>query len=121
MAYFASQPIVLDKFFQSNSESAAWLASEQFPTLTQIPEKLHLYQGMGCKKIDWKGQKVGLICFRNEGNDIVHLFVIDRTAIAAGPNPKAAFEETAVYHDRETKGWVEDDKTSPPCRFRTGN
>ncbi|MGJ8723589.1 MAG: hypothetical protein ACSHYB_03440 [Roseibacillus sp.] len=108
MAYFASQRFVLDETFQTNTESAAWLATEQFPTLTNLPGKLTQYRGMGCKKINWNERKVGLICFKNNDNEIVHLFVLDRTELESNPAHEAEFEKVIVFHDRETKGWSDE-------------
>lgn len=108
MAYFASQRFVLDETFDTNTESAAWLANEEFPTLTELPGKLTQYQGMGCKKIDWNKRKVGLICFKNNDRKIVHLFVLDRAELDSNPAHEAEFEKVLVFHDRETKGWRDD-------------
>lgn len=110
MAYFASQRFVLDETFETNSESAAWLAQEDFPTLEEIPGALTSYRGMGCKKIHWQGTKVGLICFRNKENKIVHLFILDKDSLQSAPPQEAEFENVLVRHERETKGWSDREK-----------
>jgi hypothetical protein len=110
MAYFASQRFVLDETFDSNSESAQWLASEDFPTLDSVPGELVRYRGMGCKKFMWQNNKVGLICFKNKANEIVHLFVIDREGLMDSPQADADFEKMLVRHERETKGWRDDNQ-----------
>ncbi len=110
MAWFASQRFVLDKRFDTNSASANWLRDNHFPAPQSIPGKLVRFQGMGCKKIDWQGQKVGLICFKNEDNEIVHLFIVDRAAISHDPDAARAYDEAFVFHDRETKGWKDDNR-----------
>lgn len=104
MAYFASQRFVLDKGFKTNVESAAWLEQESFPTLDQIPGSLVAYRGMGCKKITWQNTKVGLICFKNEANEIVHLFVVDQKDLDPSSHD-LNLENVLVHHERETKGW----------------
>ena len=111
MAYFADQRFVLDKFYKDNSKSAEWLAAKDYPSLADLPENLTEYGGMGCKKIDWNDREVGLICFKNEDNELVHLFVVNRAELEANPAHEAEFDKVLVFHDRETKGWS-DDKNS---------
>ena len=109
MALFANQSFVLDKLFTHNTESAAWLASEEFPSLTEMPDKLTHYRGMGCKKIAWNEHKVSLICFTNQNNETIHLFVLDRAALNDNPAHEAEFEKELVFHELETKGWLDAD------------
>lgn len=111
MAYFASQRFVLDRGFSSNQESAQWLAGEEFPSPDQIPGELVQYRGMGCKKLQWNERKVGLICFKNKANDIVHLFILDRTTLTESPAQASEFGKILVFHDRETMGWQDEDKS----------
>ena len=106
---FANQSFVLDKLFTHNTESAAWLASEEFPSLTEMPDKLTRYRGMGCKKIAWNEHKVSLICFTNQNNETIHLFVLDRAALNDNPAHEAEFEKELVFHELETKGWLDAD------------
>lgn len=110
MAYFASQRFVLDETFASNVESAQWLATEDFPTLNTVPGELVQYKGMGCKKITWQGNKIGLICFKNKANEIVHLFILDQKGLETSPQHDAEFEKVLVRHERETKGWRDENQ-----------
>ena len=94
--------------FNSNIKSIDWLEKENFPTLNEIPGGLLDYRGMGCKKIAWQGTKVGLICFKNDASQVVHIFVIDRKDIAPSSHD-LDLEKVLVRHDRETKGWRDND------------
>lgn len=105
MAFFASQRFVLDQTFDTNAESALWLAEQNYPTIEEIPGKLVNFRGMGCKKFDWQNNKVGLICFRKSSNEIVHLFVLERTALTADKTNSRDLDELHVFHGRQTKGW----------------
>lgn len=111
MAYFASQRFVLDQGFKTNQESAEWLAEESFPSFANIPSELVQYRGMGCKKLLWNDRKVGLICFKNKYNEVVHLFVLDRSTLTGDPTQEENFEEILVFHDRETMGWQDESKS----------
>ncbi|MDQ8192146.1 hypothetical protein [Roseibacillus persicicus] len=110
MAFFASQRFVLDEGFSTNTESVAWLAERNYPTLKTIPPKLFRFRGMGCKKIMWQGHRVSLICFKNNSNEIVHLFVLARPALEGSPDASSNLEQLLVFHERETKGWQDDDQ-----------
>lgn len=111
MAYFASQRFVLDRGFDTNQESAQWLAGEEFPSFDQVPGELVQYRGMGCKKLLWNERKVGLICFKNQANEIVHLFVLERSTLTESSTQESEFGKILVFHDRETMGWQDEERS----------
>lgn len=103
MAYFANQHFVLAQNTKDLEEARAWLASRGFPVYEATPEVIARFEGMGCKAIDWHGIKVGLVCFRNDSDHIVHLFVVDAAAFQEGG--ASALLAMKRQHDLETQGW----------------
>ncbi|MEM9081378.1 MAG: hypothetical protein AAGC74_11875, partial [Verrucomicrobiota bacterium] len=108
MAYFASQRFVLDSHSKELEQSREWLAQRDYPTFTDIPGPIINFEGMGCKKIDWHGHKVSLICFKNKNNEIVHLFTIDKSAFQNLQTTQ--LPQMLVHHSRQTGGFTTTDK-----------
>lgn len=87
----------------------AWLAgnggNKQFELLPKLAKK----PGLGCRVIDWKGNKVTLICF-NTSHDgkfsEVHMLVLDSKAVK-NPPPDGQ-PEFAHKGNWETASWSKD-------------
>jgi len=54
-----------------------WLAGSHAPSQIELPSGLRRLPSIGCKVLDYHGNKVSLICFR-DGGTLVHLFVMDQ-------------------------------------------
>lgn len=57
-------------------ELRQWLARQKAPLPTVLPEGFHRLRSLGCKRIDYRGKQVSLICF-GDGKEY-HLFVARR-------------------------------------------
>jgi hypothetical protein len=63
---------------------------------------------VGCRVLSFRGHKVTLICFRREGGQLAHLFVVDRSAL---PNLKPG--DAPFFHSEgewTTASWAEKDR-----------
>lgn len=58
------------------AELRAWLEQQKAPLPTVLPEGFHRLRSLGCKRIDYRGKQVSLICF-GDGKEY-HLFVARR-------------------------------------------
>ena len=58
-----------------------FLAKSGAPSQFEIPQPLLNLEPVGCQKFRFRGHDVALVCFRREGGKILHLFVINRTAL----------------------------------------
>ena len=105
MAKFASNRFSLDHFTDDLSAAKAWLDEKGYPSYPEVPEQFVRFKGMGCKTIDWNGQKVGLVCFVNDRHEIIHLFVIERSVLENIDSKGELIEAIAVHHGLETSGW----------------
>lgn len=103
MAYFANQRFVLDQRTSDLEEARRWLVDHKSPVYPDTPENILRYKGMGCKAIDWHGTQVSLICFRNDRDDLVHLFVVDVTDLADADD--ANLGRLQRFRGLETQGW----------------
>lgn len=87
---------------QDRLAASASLVSVHFPAaLQKMP-------ALGCRSLLFRGHKVGLVCFRREGNELAHLLVVDRAAFGGAKLP-----ETPDFHkegDWMTATWAEGDK-----------
>lgn len=105
MAYFANKRFVLDETISDLEEARRWLAGQSLPIYDRTPDSLAGHEAMGCKAIDWRGTKVALLCFLNDQQEIVHLFIVDESQLSA----EGAAELAQLRRDRnlETRGWQE--------------
>ncbi|MDA7916242.1 DUF3379 domain-containing protein [Verrucomicrobia bacterium] len=78
----------LDMQSQNVGEIKTWLTSGQGPGEFDMPGRLEQLSGLGCKVINWNGEKVALICFKDPSNvihDTVHLIVMHKSALSIAP------------------------------------
>jgi hypothetical protein len=84
-----------------------WLTQKEAPR-PDVPPHLTALSPVGCRVLSFRGHKVTLICFRREGGQLAHLFVVDRSAL---PNLKPG---DAPFFQREgewtTASWAEKDR-----------
>ena len=103
MAYVANQRFVLNKTSPDLEVARRWLVENECPVYPNTPENIVRYKGMGCKAIDWHGTKVSLVCFLNERDDIVHLFVVEVADLADASEANLA--KLQRLRGLETQGW----------------
>ncbi len=65
----------LDLQTQDWPEIRQWLSKRSSESAVDIPETLQKYPGIGCRELEWKKQRVLLVCFAANG-EIVHLLVV---------------------------------------------
>ncbi len=109
MAHFANQRFVLNHTTKDLSEARDWLRARQSPAYDETPTAIVKFEGMGCKSFDWGGHTVSLVCFKDTNDDIVHLFVINRSALT-DLEPATPLEEVLVQQNLETGGWMDDER-----------
>lgn len=90
------------------SRVSEFLKESGAPSQLNIPGKLQQLDPVGCRTLRFRGQDVALICFRREQGDLVHMFVINRKAMAkltkGGEDP-----QFAAQGDWMTASWADDD------------
>ena len=64
---------------------------------------------MGCQTFEWGEHQVSLVCFRNDDDDIVHLFVADKDAFKE-LMPADELQTMQVRQRLATGGWMKEDK-----------
>ena len=79
-----------------------------------LPAGLAQAKGTGCAILDWRGQRVSMVCFdsgsKSDTNDVndLFLFVIDRAAVPKAPAKAPRF---AQLNRLATLSWTEGKKT----------
>jgi hypothetical protein len=58
----------------------AWLAGHEVETNYVVPLGLRGVSGMGCRVLNWEGNKISMICFPQQGTNHVDLFIAEKTA-----------------------------------------
>jgi hypothetical protein len=87
----AAQLDHLDVLSTNMAALREWLVDQNAPGDFVVPTGLVGMPSVGCRKFNWKGQPVSLVCFKVDGVGTVHLFVIDRSNLHNLPvdlNPK---------------------------------
>ena len=112
--------IVLREYPKMNLETPdlgairAFLTQQQAHGDYQMPDGLTRATGTGCAILDWRGQRVSMVCFdsgnKADTNDVsdLFLFVIDRAAVPKAPAQSPRF---AQLNRLATLSWTEGGKT----------
>jgi len=87
-------------------EVRAWL-SQQHPLVQgKLPQGMERFPSIGCRTVEWQGQRLALLCFMAEGQ-VVHVFVMPRTAF-----PDALLSSAPTFAKvgpQTTASWANDD------------
>lgn len=109
MAEFAGHKLDrLDLMSHDVAEVRRWLSQKESHGDLVIPAGLDGRPSLGCRLLEWKGQKVSLICFELANKQVAHLLVIDRTALKGAPTESPVFNQVG---DVATVSWSRGDKT----------
>ncbi len=92
------------------SRISAFLQTAGAPSELDLPQKLQQIQHpLGCRILRFRGQDVALVCFGREQGDLVHLFVVNRSAL-----PRLRESDKALQYQAEgewmTATWVHGDQ-----------
>jgi hypothetical protein len=98
----------LDLMSREMDEVRHWLAQKGAHGDLVLPAGLDGRPSLGCRILEWKGNRVSLICFELEERQIAHLLVIDRAALANAPEESPVFRQVGHL---ATAGWSSGDKT----------
>lgn len=74
-----------------------WLTQQDAPGDFVVPTGLVGMPSVGCRKFNWKGRSISLICFKADGVGTVHLFVIERSTLHHAPPDSNATFATSSY------------------------
>ncbi|MEI6322266.1 MAG: hypothetical protein WCP60_04085 [bacterium] len=74
--------IALEKMSSDPQSLRKWLADRGAPSDFVLPQGLKGVSSFGCQSFDIGGNKVSLICFDLGNNQVAHLFVVDKSALA---------------------------------------
>ena len=107
MVSFVQLPPPLEMESQDLGAIKNWLGQKDTLPLN-VPPHLAALQPVGCRVLSFRGRYVTLICFKRDGNQLAHLFVVDR---AAFPKLKAgAAPVFAGKGEWTTASWAEKDR-----------
>jgi len=85
-----------------------WLQRTRAPSQLALPKKLQALEPIGCRTLRFRGHNVALICFKRKEGGLLHLFVVDRSAL---PDLKKLGEpQIAAEGDWMTAAWGGGDK-----------
>jgi len=73
---FISTGFFLSEASADVDELRDWLAQQKAPLPSVLPEGFHRLRSLGCKRVEYRGRKLSLICFGD--NKEYHLFVARR-------------------------------------------
>lgn len=104
--FIAGSYFTLDFIDTDLEHIGEWLEAEDAPLFEGIPAALAAKEPIGCKKMNWNGQVVSLVCFHREAGTIVHMFVAERDGFSE--EAIANLDEVLISHGLETGGWMTD-------------
>jgi hypothetical protein len=85
MIRFLQQFPRLDLETANLTQARQWLADTRHLQQVQFPTGLTRFPTIGCRTLEWRGHRLGLICFMVDG-EVVHFIVIPRSSIPDGPS-----------------------------------
>jgi hypothetical protein len=62
-----------------------WLRANGSPSEAALPPGLQHLASLGCKTLSWNGHPISIICFHGPGGELVHLAMMDRSALLNPP------------------------------------
>jgi len=101
-AFVADSTAQLDHLDLSSTnlvEVRRWLLDRKAAGDFVVPTALKGMPSVGCRKFNWKGQSISLVCFKVDGVGTVHLFVIDHSSVHDAPadaNPAFAVSGNGI-------------------------
>lgn len=107
MVSFIQLPPPLDLESHDLGAIKNWLGQKEVRPM-DIPERMAALQPVGCRILSFRDHDVTLICFHREGDQLAHLFVVERSALP-GLKPGAV----PVYYAANgwtTATWAEKDR-----------
>jgi hypothetical protein len=99
----------LDMKSSQLSQVTAFLKEHGAPSGLHVPGQLQQLGPVGCRTLRFRGGDVALICFRRGDGDLMHMFVIDRKAMAKVKSMEEP--QFAVEGDWMTAAWTDDEHT----------
>jgi anti-sigma factor RsiW len=94
MVNFLAQEWTLGLKSKDLAQIHNFLAESGAPSQFEIPVRLRELEPIGCRKLQFHGQDVALVCFRRQSGKEAHLFVIKRGAVRGLPiQPQFAPED----------------------------
>lgn len=89
-------------------EVRQWMASRGAPADFSLPKGLAQLQLSGGGVLRWRNHPVSMICFNRGDNEMLFLFVMNRSAIEDPPSEKAELEKISKL---AAASWTDGDKT----------
>lgn len=86
----------------------AWLASKGAPSDLRLPSSLAQLPSMGCRTLIIDGHKASLFCFMADGNQVLHLIVIEKSLLRDPPEALPQFAKGGTW---TTAGWSQGTKS----------
>lgn len=87
--FISSSDFKLELESKNLEEMQAWLAQRGAPNDLRLPTKLAQLPAMGCRTLNIDGQKASLFCFVVDGNQMIHLIVIEKKSLQDPPTEGA--------------------------------
>lgn len=84
-----------------------WLQKQEGHSDFVVPAGLNGLPTMGCRVLEWRGRKVSFVCFELENRQMIHLFVVDRSALE---NPPGENQRVITRDGWATRIWSRGDK-----------
>ena len=75
------------------AEAKRWLAGKDSIAELTLPGGLEGRPSLGCRVLDWQGEKVSLVCFELANRKIVHLLVVDSAVFENAPGGSPEFKQ----------------------------
>jgi len=85
-----------------------FLAGNQAPSDYTLPSILERTPALGCATLSWNGNPVSMLCFADNNDRKLFLFIVDRQAIPDAP--RSSSPEVARIGDFSAKSWAHERK-----------
>ena len=92
----------LDERSGNHSKLREWLGKEGAPDASHLSSNFDDMATMGCKVLEWNGEKVSLLCYKDGQGQTMHVFVADQLYPVQGT---AAWPMPLEVDGRNTISW----------------
>ena len=107
MVGFVRLDPALDLKTTEMGQMSSFLKEKGAPSEMNVPPPLRQLQPIGCRTLRFRGEDVALVCFHGTDGKIVHLFVVNRKAMANSQSSDGP--QYAAQGEWMTATWMDGD------------
>lgn len=82
---FIDQGMNLDYTSQEQGQVIDWVIAQKLASRINVTGGISQSEPFGCRAIDWRGHRLAMVCFKDQQNQVAHLFILNRQILGNLP------------------------------------